>query len=164
MLDLDKNQPVPQEKQYYISVLSFDGIDILLPQNEISSVESIYEFEKSTQNEKHQGYILNRGEDIAVYGFSSSLELISSYAGSGRPQQCIILNHSYGKFAILCQDIRNMIISNIHFQLIPECMNSGQTPLTHICLYQEANNNQKVGMVSNADALFNYIRQVEKPV
>ncbi|VAW64530.1 hypothetical protein MNBD_GAMMA09-927 [hydrothermal vent metagenome] len=160
MLDSNNNQPVSQNNQYYISILAFDDIEILLPQSDISSIESIYEFEKSAHKAKHLGHILNRNKKVPVYSFSSSLDLIKAYPGTRRPQ-CAILKHSYGEFAILCQDIRNTILSNIHFQNIPECMNNNKIPLTHLCLYQETNDRQKVGMVSNADALYNYIKNIE---
>ncbi len=149
-----------QNNQYYISILAFDDIEILLPQSDISSIESIYEFEKSAYKAKHLGHILNRSKKVPVYSFSSSLDLIKAYPGTRRPQ-CAILKHSYGEFAILCQDIRNAVLNNIHFQNIPECMNNNKIPLTHLCLYQESDDKQKVGMVSNADALYNYIEKIE---
>ncbi|VAW59442.1 hypothetical protein MNBD_GAMMA11-54 [hydrothermal vent metagenome] len=155
-----------QDNQYPLSILSFDNIEILLAQKDIRFITPDYTFEKNTLPEKHLGYITDystnkgqhtgeAGKKLNAYAFCSELKLIKTFPE--QKPQCVILKHSRGEIAVLCRKIRNITLNNIHIQTIPQCMNSTRMPLTHLCLYQEPENDPKLGMMSNADSLFNYI-------
>lgn len=159
MASVISTQQASLAKQLRLTILSFNGTEILLAKNEIHPVGADYVFEKNSTADKHLGYISgtakSAGKKINVYGFSSALELINAYPVE-KPQ-CVIAQHASGEIAILCQNIRQITLENIHTQPVPECMHSTNTPLTHLCLYRDAHNEQKMGMMSSADTLFNYI-------
>jgi len=146
-------------RQLHLAVLSFNDTEILIAKNEVYPVGTDYVFEKNDTADKHLGYISgtakSAGKKINVYGFSSTLELIKSWPIE-KPE-CIIVRHTRGEIAVLCQGIRKITLNNAHTQTVPECMHSTNMPLTHLCLYQDAHNEQKMAMITNADTLFNYI-------
>ncbi len=159
MASIITTQQTSVAKQLRLTILSFNGTEILLAKNEVYAVGADYVFEKNSTADKHLGYISgtakSAGKKINVYGFSSTLELIN--ACPVEKPQCVIARHASGEIAILCQNIREITLNNIHTQAVPECMHSTNMPLTHLCLYQNARNEQQMGMMSNADTLFNYI-------
>ena len=54
MIDNDiKNKPLNADMAYHVSRLSFSGIEMLMPQSEIVSIESIYELERDKENKKY---------------------------------------------------------------------------------------------------------------
>lgn len=152
-------QQTTPDRQFHLSILSFNGTEILLAKSEIYSVGTDYVFEKNSATDKHIGYISgtakSAGKKINVYGFSSTLELLRSCPVE-KPQ-CIIVRHARGEIAILCQSTEEIILNNAHTQTVPECMHSTNMPITHLSLYQDTQNEQKIAMITNADTLFNYI-------
>ncbi|VAW51552.1 hypothetical protein MNBD_GAMMA06-314 [hydrothermal vent metagenome] len=155
MTSITTTQQISIAKQLRLCILSFNGTEILIAKNEVSLVNAGYVFEKNSPADTHLGYISDAEKKINLYGFSSTLELIKFYPVE--KSQCIITRHARGEIAILCQDIKEITLKSIHTQPVPECMRSTNMPLTHLCLYQNAHNEQKMGMISNADTLFNYI-------
>lgn len=147
------------DQQYHVSKLFFDGVELLMPQNEIFSIESIYELELEPvqENRKHIGVIYRQGVKLPVYGFSGMMDILKSVPEDRF--QCVVIRHLQSNFAILCNEIINVTLDEIDFQDIPDCMSHGLIPLTHLCLYKEKDNHLKLGLVTNADCLNKYISQ-----
>lgn len=149
------NQIRDPENAYHISKLYFADIEIMMPQNEIVSIESIYELDTASTDNKYLGMIYRQGEKLPVYCFSEDMEILD-YLPEGR-SQCVVIRHQQGDYALLCHDIKNMVLTDLNIQSLPLCMLTKSMPLTHLCLYNEASMTVKLGLITNADQLANYI-------
>jgi len=149
------NSPLNSNMAYHVSRLSFGGIEILMPQSDIVSIESIYELDRDKDNNKYLGLIYKQGTKIPVYCFSETMNVLT-YLPEDR-FQCVVVRSEYGDFAVLCNEIKNVVLSDIRFEPIPQCMDNGVVPLTHLCLYRENESGMKLGLVTNAACLNAYI-------
>jgi len=160
MIDMQfKNKLRREDEKFHVSILSFAGIELIVPQSEIASIESIYELETNQGSEKYLGVIHKQGVKLPVYCFSKSMDIYRSL-----PQdrfQCVVLRHDDLMFALLCFEITNAVISDIEFHNLPICMNNNIVPLTHLCLYKDAESARKIGMVTNAVCLNEYINKLK---
>lgn len=154
-----KNKSQRDDARYHVSMLSFAGIKLIVPQSEILSIESIYELESNEDNENHIGVIYKQGIKLPVYCFSKSMEIYKSLPEDRF--QCVVLQHENIMFSLLCNEITNAVISEIEFHKLPICMNNNRVPLTHLCLYKDADNMHKLGMVTNTIRLNEYINKLK---
>jgi len=149
------NITIHPDMAYHVSRLSFGGIEIIMPQTEIVSIESVYELERDKENKKYLGLIYKQGVKVPVYCFSAEMKVLT-YLPEDR-FQCVVIRSETGDFAVLCNEIKNVVLSDIRFEPIPKCMENASVPLTHLCLYKENENGMKVGLVTNAACLNEYI-------
>ncbi|MCW9046745.1 MAG: hypothetical protein OQK46_01595 [Gammaproteobacteria bacterium] len=141
--------------------MSFAGIKLIVPQSEILSIESIYELESNEDNDNNYiGVIYRQGIKLPVYCFSKSMEIYKSLPEDRF--QCVVLQHENIMFSLLCYEISNAIISEIEFHNLPICMNNQRIPLTHLCLYKDAENINKLGMVTSTVCLNEYINKLNR--
>lgn len=152
-----ENKILSPDAGYHVSKLSFGNIELLMPQSEILSIESIYELDSNKKNGKYIGEIYRQGIKLPVYCFSDSMEILN-YLPEDR-FKCVVISHSQSDFAILCNDITNIILSDISLQNVPVCMISDVMPFTHLCLYKETYHIHKLSLVTNANCLNKYINQ-----
>lgn len=159
MIDMHyKNKLRKTDDKYHVSILSFSGIELIVPQCEILSIESIYELESNQGNEKHVGIIYKQGIKLPVYCFSNTMNINQSLPEDRF--QCVVLKHEEIMFSLLCYEITNSVISDIEFHDLPICMNNNLIPLTHLCLYEVAGGTRKMGMVTSVVCLNNYINKL----
>ncbi len=149
-----QNITVSQE-QYHISILVFGGIELLIPQNEVVSIESLYKLDIKDEIVHSVGKLLIQGKNIPIYCFSENMTLLS-YIPIDR-MQCVIIRHTQGLIGILCNEINNITLNHVSFESIPGCMNSHTNPITHFCLYKEDKMPMKLGLVTDATWLYYYI-------
>jgi len=150
-------QVTDSENMYHISKLYFGDIEIMIPQNEVVSIESIYELDTASTDSKYLGIIYRQGKKLPVYCFSGDMEILD-YLPEGS-SQCVIIRHQQGDYAVLCHDIKNIVLNDLNIQALPLCMRTKNMPLTHLCLYKEASMSMKMGLITNTDQLANYISQ-----
>lgn len=151
-----RNQAVSSDDAYYVCKLLFGVVEVIIPQDEVVSIESVYELTPGDENNRNIGEIFKQKIKIPVYCFSDSMEILSQVP-EGRTK-CVIVRHKDGDFSILCQDIQNVVLSDMRLQTVPPCMNSRNMPLTHLCLYKEFGNLVKLGLITNAACLNEYIK------
>ena len=150
-----QNEMTGSELVYHLSRISFGGIDILMPQSEIVSIESVYELERGQNNQKYLGVINKQGAKVPVYCFSETMNVLT-YLPEDR-LQCVIISSKQGDYAVLCHDINNITLSNIQIESIPQCMNNGVVPITHLCMYKEMMGETRLGLITNSEIFNNYI-------
>lgn len=158
MLELEQQTIQQDEQLYHISRLNFDGLELLVPQDDVVSVESVYELNTKTDQHKYLGYIPFQGTRIPVYSLNTSLQLMPFVADNR--SQCVVLKYSGGWFALLCQEISNFQLSDIRFEALPACMQHSAMPLTHLALYRNSATDAQLGLVTNADIIMNYLEQL----
>lgn len=150
-----QNEMTGAELVYHVSRISFGGIDILMPQSEIVSIESVFELERGQNNQKYLGIIYKHGEKIPVYCFSETMNVLT-YLPQDR-LQCVIISSKQGDYAVLCHDINNITLNDIQIEPIPQCMNNGIVPITHLCIYKEMMGETRLGLITNSEIFNNYI-------
>ena len=149
------NMMTGSELVYHVSRISFGGIDILMPQSEIVSTESVYELERGQGNHKYLGVINKQGAKIPVYCFSETMNVLT-YLPEDR-LQCVVISSKQGNYGVLCHDINNITLNDIKIEPIPQCMNNAVVPITHLCIYKEMMGETRLGLITNSDIFNNYI-------
>lgn len=152
-----KQQMVNPGTAYHVSKLLFGGIEVIIPQDEVVSIESVYELKPVIESKRYIGEIYKQKAKVPVYCFSDSMEILT-HAPEDRPK-CVVIRHIDGDFSVLCHDIQNVVFSDMRLQAVPSCMKKPVMPLTHLCLYKEAGF-LKLGLVTNAACLNEYIKNV----
>lgn len=147
---------VSPDAAYYVSKLLFGAVEVIIPQDEVVSIESISELNSDIKNKRYIGEIYKQKVMVPVYCFSDAMEILS-HVPEDR-SKCVVIRHRDGYFSILCEDVTNVVLSDMRLQTVPACMHSRIMPLTHLCLYKEAGNLLKLGLVTNAECLNEYIR------
>ena len=137
--------------------LTLGSAEMLLPQKEIKTFESVQEIDKNQPGTNSLGWISYMGDKIPVYSFDENLEVIRK--NESKNAICVILNHM--DIAILCDDIKvfnQIIMSRLD---LPLCMSRSHTPVGSFCLYSTGDN-VKLGMVYSAKSLKNYVSKTER--
>ena len=150
-----QNEMAGTELVYHVARISFGGIDILMPQSEIVSIESVYELERGQSNQKYLGVIHKQGAKVPVYCFSETMNVLT-YLPEDR-LQCVVISSKQGNYAVLCQDINNITLNDIQIEPIPQCMNNGVVPITHLCIYKEMMGETRLGLITNSEIFNTYI-------
>lgn len=148
-----KHQQTPDV--YHVSKLYFSGLELMIPQDDVVSVDSVFELVRSRENQKPIGHLIHQGSRMPVYCMSASLDILSFVPEAHT--HCIVLRHSQGEFALLCQDIKNFDLSDIIFEKLPACMVHEDMPISHLSIYKDHNGRKNLGLVSNADLLAHVI-------
>ena len=150
-------------EQYHISILSFDGIDLVMPQSDIVSIESLHELSSQFDNPLSIGKLKLQGKDVPVFCFSENMDFLT-YHPVDRVQ-CVIIKYNTVLFGIVCCELQNKVLNTLCIEDIPPLMQKINMPITHFCLYKASDSARKFGLVTDADALNHYIEMVlNKPV
>lgn len=142
---------------YHVSKLLFDTVEIIIPQDEVVSIESIHELSPADSSKRFIGEIYKKNITVPVYCFSDAMEIMAC-APEDR-SKCVVIRHGDEDFSLLCQDIQNVVLNDMRLQTVPPCMNGRNMPVTHLCLYKEVVNLLNLGLVTNASCLYEYIKK-----
>ena len=72
-----KNSTVSTNEGYHVCKLFFSGIEIIIPQDEVVSIESVYELTPEDENKKYIGEIYKQKARVPVYCFSDAMEVLT---------------------------------------------------------------------------------------
>lgn len=151
-----KSQNANSGTAYHVSKLLFDTVEIIIPQDEVVSIESIHELNPADNGKRFIGEINKQNTTVPVYCFSDSMEILAR-APEDR-SKCVVIRHGDEDFSLLCQDIQNVVLNDMRLQTVPPCMSGRNMPVTHLCLYKEVVNLLNLGLVTNASCLYEYIK------
>lgn len=155
----DKSQAVNSQAAYHVTKLLFDNVEVIIPQREVVSIESIHELKAVGKDKNCIGEIDRKPVNVPVYSFSDEMEILPGV--SEARSKCVVISHNEGDFSLLCRDIQNAVLSDMRLQEVPLCMHNREMPLTHLCLYKETDKYLKLGLVSNAECLNQYIKKTQ---
>lgn len=157
MLNKHEDLSVALGALYHVSRLKIAESELLLPQTDVMSIESVYEINHSSELKTAAGSIYRQGSVIDVFCLSPSLDLLQEIPESYT--QCVIMSESEGVYALLCQEVRNLELDDIHFEPLPVCMNHSNMPLTHLAVYgeSESESQDRLGLVTHSELLKHYI-------
>jgi len=135
------------------ALLKIDGLNLLLPQAEIRTLESATDVDTAAPALHSTGWIAYAQKRWPVYCLSDELSLLAAVPPERRA--CALLAMGSGYIGIMCDDM--MILKNFAAQRheLPYAMRLPQTPLLYLVAYE-----QGIACVSNAMQLTAYIEQL----
>jgi len=151
-----------KQEQFHLSILSFGSIELLMPQCDIVSIESLNELNSQYDNHLSIGSLTIQGKDIPVYCFSENMDFLI-YHPADR-MQCVIIKHDSALFGVVCCELTNKVLNSLCFEDVPVAMKNINMPITHLCLYKMDEVDMGLGLVTNASALNYYIDMASKNV
>ncbi len=140
------------QDECYITSLIMSRCELLLPQSDVISVQSIYDIDTSRPHTMSVGSIKFRGRLLPVYALSSELTLLLKIPD--KHAQCALVKYRDGEYFLLCEGVSNYQTNQISFHDLPVCMKTDTMPLTHLALYKLGDNTEQLGMMTNGDALY----------
>jgi hypothetical protein len=128
------------------AVLVFAGLQILIPQNEIYSLEPIIDMTPPVADSHSVGQLQQSGHAWSLYALSANLTLLSS-----RPDiyRCaILIKNSQPAWGLLCEQVYTVERSQISIHPVPPVMHGKNSPLLALALVGE-----EVHYISSANLL-----------
>jgi len=119
----------------HFAVLSIDGLNLLLPQQDIHTVEPVLDLEPATSEGVQVGWISRDQERWPVYCLSADLEPMRELPIERRV--CVILDHDELGFGLACEQMTTLQQAHLSFFAVPECMRMPGSPLRALARHDE---------------------------
>ena len=135
------------------ALIKIDGLNLLLPQGEIRTLESIAELDTAAPALHSAGWVVYEQKRWPVYCLSEELSLMSLVPAERRA--CAMMAMGSGYIGILCDDmiILNDFVAQRHE--LPVAMRLADSPILHLVAYE-----QDIACVCNANKLTAYVNQL----
>jgi len=135
------------------ALLKISGLNLLLPQGDIRTLESATDIDPITSALYSTGWIIYARKHWPVYCLSEELSLMSEVPAERRA--CALIAMGAGYIGIMCDDM--IILKNFTAQRfdIPLAMKMPDTPILHLVTYE-----QGIACVSNAKQLAAFVEQL----
>ncbi len=130
----------------HFAVLSFDGLQLLIPQNDIYSLEPTVDITPAVADNSSVGQLKQGNQVWSLYALSSDLTLLTSRPDSYRI--VILMKNVQPAFGLLCEQVQTIERSQIRIHSVPPVMNCKNSPLLNLALTGE-----EVRCISSASAL-----------
>lgn len=130
----------------HFAVLSFDGLQLLIPQNDIYSLEPIADITPSVADNGSLGQLKQGSQVWSLYALSSDLTVLTSRPDNYRI--VILMKNIQPAFGLLCEQVNTIESNQIRIHPMPPAMNCKDSPLLALALTGE-----EVLTISSASAL-----------
>ena len=132
------------------ALLKINGLNLLLPQGEIRTLESAADINPVAPAMRSIGWIAYARKSWPVYCLSEELALMDVVPKERRA--CVMLTMGAGYLGVMCDDM--MVLKDFAVQRygIPAAMSGPDTPILHVLPYEEG-----IACASNASKLTAYI-------
>ncbi|MGV8933171.1 MAG: hypothetical protein ACOH1I_01000 [Gallionellaceae bacterium] len=134
------------------ALLKINGVNLLLPQSEIRSLESVTDVDVIAPALHSTGWITYLHKRWPVYCLSEKLTLLTNMEKETRA--CALIAMGAGYIGIMCNDM--IVLKNFTAQRydLPVAMRLPDSPVLYLVQYE-----QEIASVSNAARLTAYIEQ-----
>lgn len=132
---VEKFEVGPWLETPHFALLSIDGLSLLLPQQDIHTVEPVLDLEPATNGGVHVGWISRDQERWPVHCLSADLELMRELPIERRV--CVILDHDGLGFGLACEQMTSLQQAHLSFFAVPECMRMPGSPLRALARHSE---------------------------
>jgi hypothetical protein len=143
---MSANQMQAIESSDYFANLTFAGLQLLIPQSDIYSLEPTVDMTPCLDAIGAAGQLQQDAEVWSLYALSSDLNLLDSCPDSYRI--AVLLKNIKPVFGLLCEQIDTLARNQISIHPIPEAMHNPESPLLALALYGE-----EIRYISSASAL-----------
>ncbi len=134
-----------------LALLSVDGLNLLLPQGAIRSLEPALDVEPQEGNEAIAGVLWFDSERWPVHCFDEDLTALVSIPASRRV--CVVFRAARGYFCVLCDAVRMLRREDVKTTPLPVCMNSGGNPFYSLAVLDRG-----VGCLTSVDDLMAFVK------
>lgn len=139
--------------QHSAALLRIDRLNLLLPQADIRTLESVSDLDAANPLARSAGWITVRQQRWPVYCFSQELKLLQQVPIGRRA--CAMIAGESGYLGVLCDDVTVIKeFKNEYFEL-PPAMHLPDTPILHLAQLE-----QGIACVSNAQHLSAFIARL----
>lgn len=128
------------------AVLVFAGLQVLIPQNDIYSLEPIIDMTPPVADSRSVGQLQQSGQAWSLYALSANLTLLTSCPDSYRI--AILIKNSQPACGLLCEQVYTIERSEISIHPVPTAMQCKNSPLLALALVGE-----EVRYISSANIL-----------
>lgn len=134
------------ESSEYFANVTFAGLQLLIPQNDIYSLEPTVDMTPCPDVIGAAGQLQQGNEMWSLYALSSDLSLFDSCPDSYRI--AVLLKNVKPLYGLLCEQIDSLARNQISIHPIPTAMRNPTSPLLALALYGE-----EIRYISSASAL-----------
>jgi len=134
------------ESSDYFANMAFAGVQLLIPQSDIYSLEPTIDMTPCLDTIGAVGQLQQGSEMRSLYALSSDLNLLKSCPDSYRI--AVLLKNVNPVYGLLCEQIDTLTRNQIHIQPIPRAMHNPKSPLLALAVY-----GKEVRYISSASAL-----------
>ena len=135
-----------------IAVLGVDGLKLLLPQNELRTLEPVEDVEQVSHEHGEVGWLSLADQQWPVFCVSRDLTLLAEI-----PQQrriAVMLNAANDLAGVLCDELKIVRPEELSIYPIPLSLQVPGSPLTSLVVYGDT-----VGCMTTSHHLIGYLRQ-----
>jgi hypothetical protein len=143
--------------------MSFDGVHLLVTQEDIFSVEIAEDVQLFTAEEALEiaeikeegagsiGWIVVGEYQFLVYALAGNMERMNFVPEGSR--YCVVLQTAKTAYGLLCADMESLRQGyDLSIQRIPSCMQTPHTPFTYLAVWEG-----QLACVTSSTALFHYL-------
>ncbi len=138
-----------QDRPY--ALLSLGKRALLIPQNEIRTLESVLDVHTSNQPPHGVGWLRFESNDWPVYSLDEALQPLSAIPATQRI--CALLGFEDSYFGLTCTNASTLRGTEKHIRPIPAAMLNLESPLCGLALHGD-----DIGLVSTAGVLAQFLR------
>jgi len=134
------------ELSEHFAVLVFAGLQLLIPQNDIFSLEPTIDMTPSTTTIGSVGQLQQSNQAYALYALSADFTLLNSCPESYRI--AVLMKNVNPVYGVLCEQIDTIKRDQLSIHPVPAAMRRENSPLLALALVGE-----EVRYISSANAL-----------
>lgn len=118
------------------AIVSIDDRKLLIPQQEINSLESIFDLATTPQEPPAVGAFTLAGELWPVFCLSSNLDVLLEIPNARR--MCVLLKDDNHTLGLVCDQIEPLRQQDMRLQPLPPCMKTSTSPVQALVFHNEA--------------------------
>ena len=134
-----------------LALMTVDGLNLLLPQGAIRSLEPVLDVEPYEGDEVKAGVLWFDSELWPVHCFDKNLAALATIPESRRV--CVVFSAARGYFCVLCDAVRMLRREDVKTTPLPVCMNSGGNPFYSLAVVDRG-----VGCLTSVDDLMAFVK------
>lgn len=134
-----------------LALLYIDGLNLLLPQGAIRSLEPVLDVERCGENEAIAGFLFFDGKRWPVYCLSKDFTALGRIPEARRV--CVVFSAARGYLCLLCDSVRMLKREDAKTMPLPGCMRAGNNPLQGLAILDQA-----MGCLTAVDDLMAYVQ------
>ena len=138
-----------QDRPY--ALLFLGECALLIPQNEIRTLESVLDVHTADQPAHGVGWLRFENNDWPVYSLDEALQPLSAMPPTQRI--CALLGFADGYFGLTCTNVITLRDTEKHIRPIPTAMFNLESPLCGLAIHGD-----RIGLVSTSGALAQFLR------
>lgn len=139
-----------------LSVLTFDGVHLAFPLNEVAGVQQVSLLDKNSELPLALGSVVHGGRSWPVFGLSGNLELLTTLPAQRTYCICLSADDSETGLALACDTVNAIALApGLSPPSIPTCMQRADSPLR-----QWYRHGEQILPISSTPALARYIKNL----